>query len=797
MAYTDRTYTPQQAGAKNEAWPLQSQGDYYAKTIRRTMICLAGEYAPIIQDLSSFTNLLAYSEAFTNTAWTATAVTVTDNNVTSPYGGATASKLIETAANSAHSIAQNANVSAVPQELYVFANAALTRQWIRLAFTDSAATTFSAYFNVAGGTVGTTAASTTAQAMNIGKGYQCCAIRFTPAAGVGTYKVNLASADSNISYAGNTSQGMHLWGAQVCAGNNAPYINTTNVARAVSSPPVDANATGRVQDPLAFLAVETEPDASTTDKGFSQWSRLYARIPKQLTVPTSFAITKPDPDLASYPGVLGDFRIIQPDTTLLQYDAYAATTVTSDSGVPGFYPTGGTYTITFDGDTTGNLNYNDSSATVQTALNALASVTDRGGLTVSGTYNSAGGFSITFNSYSALTLGTGSLTSSVTLSTTISTANGGYNQTARIYAGDIDAATPSVNTSSLANVASATATQTYRKLTYDIQGQASLYIYTGTFTITAYGQTTAAIPYTVSQSNIESYITASLTNLVAKGTLSITLTRTGTTATDYILIEITVTPTAITGGTYTISIFGQTTAAINYNASLASIKSALDALSEVSDRGLSFVTGAGYASGEINVVVSFYNSGFTGAAGFLTPSGSTITPAITDGIGRLQTITFSASSSTRTIYAASHGCAQASTIYLKSAAGTYYVGIATAKFIVQDANTIVLLIASADAYASATTISEVGPRTKQSYTPGTSTVRASRVTNFYLPGVTTGITTAADIPVVTSEGDGAAILQAIFALSDDAFVVSAGDLSYWLNTPILAQEYFEVKPSSV
>lgn len=61
--------------------------------------------------------------------------------------------------------------------------------------------------------------------------------------------------------------------------------------------------------------------------------------------------------------------------------------------------TGGTYTLTADGQTTGNLNYNDAAATVEAALEALSSIT---ACTVTGTYN--GGFTITFETPDSATM---------------------------------------------------------------------------------------------------------------------------------------------------------------------------------------------------------------------------------------------------------------------------------------------------------------------------------------------------------------------------------------------------------
>ena len=71
------------------------------------------------------------------------------------------------------------------------------------------------------------------------------------------------------------------------------------------------------------------------------------------------------------------------------YDAASGAvgyTVKVGIGPSGANPTGGTYTLTYGGDTTSALAYNASAATVSTALNLLASIIAAGGVTVSGTW---------------------------------------------------------------------------------------------------------------------------------------------------------------------------------------------------------------------------------------------------------------------------------------------------------------------------------------------------------------------------------------------------------------------------
>ena len=71
-------------------------------------------------------------------------------------------------------------------------------------------------------------------------------------------------------------------------------------------------------------------------------------------------------------------------------------------------PSSGTFTLTLDGDTTSALSYGASAATVQSALNALASVISAGGVTVTG---SAPIYRIAFNDAGVRSLLTADATS--------------------------------------------------------------------------------------------------------------------------------------------------------------------------------------------------------------------------------------------------------------------------------------------------------------------------------------------------------------------------------------------------
>jgi hypothetical protein len=204
---------------------------------------------------------------------------------------------------------------------------------------------------------------------------------------------------------------MYVWACQAGAGTLlAPYIPTTNVARAVSSPYVDANAGGTIEDPFAYLCQESGPTG--TDKGFAGWSRLYARIPKQLVTYSTMAITKPsapNQDTASplfyYQGA-GDYTAPSIGYGSVYNDYYYPPNNTIFGPTrTGTIPTltvasSGQFRVKYKTSTTANLNYNDADATIEAAINGLADVI-------------ADGIVVSVNNY-FLTAGNGALEISLT-----------------------------------------------------------------------------------------------------------------------------------------------------------------------------------------------------------------------------------------------------------------------------------------------------------------------------------------------------------------------------------------------
>lgn len=443
----------------------------------------------------------------------------------------------------------------------------------------------------------------------------------------------------------------------------------------------------------AYLIEESDPEPTAT--GLLEFSRTFAHVPAQQIIPSSMFITKPEiPGV--FPQVYGETLITQPDESIPRYTFYTQTAVTSDSGAPAAsYPSGGTYTVTIGADTTAPIAYNADAATLKTALDALASVSSRSSVTVTGSHDSAR-FAITLDSYPTFSTDILNLTFS-----------GGYiaNNFVRL------------NTNGTSQDLTVTASE---------------------------GQT-------------------------------------------------------ITGGTFTITAFGQTTAPIAYNASYEDVEAALNALSSVAGSA-SLTRLSGYArplssdARNIWMRVEIAKPDASADGSSLAPAGWVAemdAAEYTDGWA----LEFSIPSiTTRSVTAAAHGITTADTV-LVTMGGGYYNAL-PGSFSVPTAHSISFTASAGEIYTSASTITAVGKQNGSAYTAGTKLARCNRVTDFYLPGVTEGIATAEDIPLPTYQGDASSLLEAILTGAEE-MNYEVGELTQWRSGPILARTVTKINAASL
>jgi hypothetical protein len=195
-----------------------------------------------------------------------------------------------------------------------------------------------------------------------------------------------------------------------------------------------------------------------------------------------------------------------------------------------------------------------------------------------------------------------------------------------------------------------------------------------------------------------------------------------------------------TGGTFTVTFKSSTTAALNTTDSAATIATAINALASVVSDGFTVsVTNSLTTSGLLRFTratgsYSFVAGNWSIASGSITPGVTTSTSTASN------TFDFNCARTSPNVNKTSHGLSNSASVRVMTSStggGSLY----TVNSIV-DANNFTFL------QNTSTSQNYTGYRyILRTYTPGTDRVLTKLTDKFYLPGVTPGITTGADIPV--------------------------------------------------
>lgn len=200
-------------------------------------------------------NLTYPNNLATTSVWTPTALTITGNAIVNPVDGrTTGSKLLETAANSAHSVVHSATDQTVATNyqvsVYVRPNA---RSWVYVKYADGDLN-HTAFFDVTNGVLGTATncVSSIGQQSN---GYYLCQFTFTTSNSVtptGAVTLQISTDGTTLSYAGDTSKGLYVWGVLVQQTSNTGSQNYL----------IDWTQSGEEQIECVFDLYQTNPLAT-------------------------------------------------------------------------------------------------------------------------------------------------------------------------------------------------------------------------------------------------------------------------------------------------------------------------------------------------------------------------------------------------------------------------------------------------------------------------------------------------------------------------------------------------------
>jgi hypothetical protein len=171
------------------------------------------------------TNLALYSEQFDNAGWTKTGATITANTTTSPDGYVNADKLVEDTNTGGHLIQKILTVSAATvYTISVFVKYA-GREWIR--FTDAQSSN-RIHFNTLTGVFGTTSGTVIDyNSTTLGDGWYKLSLTTTSVGTAYAPRITLAEADNDVTYTGDGTSGVYIYGASLEQGSYATsYIPT-------------------------------------------------------------------------------------------------------------------------------------------------------------------------------------------------------------------------------------------------------------------------------------------------------------------------------------------------------------------------------------------------------------------------------------------------------------------------------------------------------------------------------------------------------------------------------------------
>jgi hypothetical protein len=219
-------------------------------------------------------NLLLRSEEF-GTTWVPVRSSVSADAIIAPNGTLTADKIVENNEPGTHLISQSGTLISIVGARYTYSVYAKAdgRDWLIIS---PGGTWGYAWFNISGGTLGTVVdggGATTASITNVGNGWYRCVVSATAVDARGLQFL-LSNTNNAVTYTGDGTSGLYLWGAQLEIGSVATaYIPTTSTVN--SAPRFDHDPT--TGESLGLLVEEQRTNLLLRSEEFNDasWTQVF------------------------------------------------------------------------------------------------------------------------------------------------------------------------------------------------------------------------------------------------------------------------------------------------------------------------------------------------------------------------------------------------------------------------------------------------------------------------------------------------------------------------------------------
>ena len=157
-------------------------------------------------------NLISYSEDFSDAYWVKATVSLSSNQIISPNGALDADKITESSTNGLQQVYSDVITTTTSSDyVYSIFIKKGERSWVKVMTANNNG----ANFNVEDGIIGIVDGGINAKIEDYGNGWFKCSVSFNTSASADRVYVRIGTSNGVNSYQGDGTSGIYIWGAQL------------------------------------------------------------------------------------------------------------------------------------------------------------------------------------------------------------------------------------------------------------------------------------------------------------------------------------------------------------------------------------------------------------------------------------------------------------------------------------------------------------------------------------------------------------------------------------------------------